>query len=296
LDEVSKKSFRLLKKIKDPKFDIDRLEFYSLSLFIGSKDFQILISDSETKQCLLLEDYVFNSRLKDSELATVIKLIFEDHHLVLANFWKVINLVIKNRSFSFVPEKIFQEQKISIYLNVHSFFSPIYDEVMLTYHRQLDFVNVFTVPRSLVTLTNEVYPGKSVQFIHQSSTLINGAIAQNKIGQKDVFIYIDRFGLHIVVVNDKKLIFYNQYEIKKFSDYVKFIKMAATELDFDITTSKIMLYGYIGKNTRHFEKLKETMSQLTFGSRPQNLRFSFVFDEVAEHQYFDLFSTETIRF
>ena len=296
MDKISQKSFRLLKKIKDPKFEIDRLEFYSLSLFIGSRDFQILIADSETKQCLLLEDYVFDTQLEETDKFAVVKFIFDDHHLLLANFWKAVNLIIKNRNFSFVPENIFKENKISSYLNVHSSFSPVYDEVMLTYHKQLDFVNVFTVPRSLVTLTTSIYPGKSIQFIHQSSTLINGAIAKNELGEKGIFIYIDRFGLHIVVVNDKKLIFYNQYVINKFEEYIKFIKMAANELEFDLYSDKITLYGYLGKNTPHFSKLKDTMSQLTLGSRPKNLKFSFVFDEVLEHQYFDLFSTETIRF
>ena len=296
MDKISQKSFRLLKKIKDPKFEIDRLEFYSLSLFIGSKDFQILIADTETRQCLLLEDYVFDAKLEESDKFAVVKYIIDDHHLLLANFWRAINFIIKNRTFSFVPEKIFQENRISSYLNVHASFSPIYDEVMLTYHKQLDFVNVFTVPRSFVSLTSKIYPGKTVQFIHQSSALINGAIANNELGEKAVSIYIDRFGLHILVVNDKKLIFYNQYVIKSFEDYFKYIKMASNELDFDLYSDKITLYGYLGKNTPHFSKLKETMTQLIMGSRPKNLKFSFVFDEVLEHQYFDLFSTETIRF
>src|SRR5210317_56079 len=110
---MRQKSFRLLKKIKDPKFEIDRLEFYSLSLFIGSKDFQILIADTETRQCLLLEDYVFDAKLEESDKFAVVKYIIDDHHLLLANFWRAINFIIKNRTFSFVPEKIFEENRIS---------------------------------------------------------------------------------------------------------------------------------------------------------------------------------------
>ncbi len=67
MNRVNQKSFRLLKKIKDPKFEIDRLEFYSLSLYIGQKDFQILITDHETGYVVLLEDYVFDPELEDSK-------------------------------------------------------------------------------------------------------------------------------------------------------------------------------------------------------------------------------------
>lgn len=296
MDKISQKSFRLLKKIKDPKFEIDRLEFYSLSLFMGLKDFQILITDSETKQCVLLEDYVFDPKLKDEDKYAAIKFIFDDHHLLLANFWKSINLVIKNRTFSFVPKKLFEETSISSYLKVHTVFDSSLDEIMLSYHKQLDMVNIFTVPKSLVELTSIVYPGKKVRFIHQSSSLINGVLAKNELGQKDVAIYIDRFGLHIIVVNDKKLVFYNQYIIKKFEDYIKFIKMVANELHFDLAEDKIRLYGYLGNNTPHFNELKKTMSELSLGSRPNNFTFSYVFDEILEHQYFDLFSTDAIKF
>lgn len=291
---MSLKAFRLLKKIKDPKFEIDRLEFYSLSLFIGFKDFQILITDTETNQCILLEDYVFESKLEDYEKSDVIKFIFDDHHLLLANFWKNINLIIKNRAFSFIPKNIFSEEKISTYLKINASFDPEVDELMLMYHKDLDFVNVFTVPKSIVNLVTKVYPGKKIRYIHQSSSLVNGVIAQNEIDQRDIVIYIDRFGLHILVVENKKLIFYNQYIIKKFDDYLKFIKMVSAELNFNLESDKISLYGYLGRNTPHFKELKKSIQELTLGHRPDNLNFGYVFDEVLEHQYFDLFSTQPI--
>lgn len=261
---------------------------------MGLKDFQILIIDSESNQCVLLEDYVFDADLNDEDKFDVIKFIVDDHHLLLANFWKNINLIIKNRTFSFVPKKLFTEEKISSYLKINSAFDPNLDELMLTYHTELDFVNVFSVSKAIVRLTSKVYPGRKVKFIHQSSALINGAISNNEIGEKDIVIYIDRFGLHIIVVKNKQLVFYNQYIIKRFDDYIKFIRMVADELDFDLNADKINLYGYLGKNTPHFNELKKTLAQLTFGNRPETLFYGYVFDEVMEHQYFDLFSTETL--
>ena len=292
MDRISQKSFRLLKKIKDPKFEIDRLEFYNLSLFVGPNDFQILITDSETNQCVLLEDYVFDTYLDDKAIVATVKFIFDDHHLLLANFWKEITLIIKSNIFSFVPKNLFSEGNIFSYLKINTSFKRSQNEVMLTYHRQLDFVNVFSVPKSIVELASRVYPGKKIKYVHQSSSLINGVVAKNEFGQKDVAIYIDRFGLHILVVNNKKLVFYNQYKIKRFGDYLKYIKLVANELKFDLEQDRISLYGYLGNRTPHFNELKKTMHQLSLGSRPQNLNFGYVFDELLEHQYFDVFSTD----
>ncbi len=259
------------------------------------KDFQILIIDSELNQAVLLEDYVFDPKLQDSDRPEVIRFIFDDHHLLLANFWKTINVIIKNRIFSFVPKQHFSEDQIPSYLNINADFNPSQNEVMLIHHKISDFVSVFSVPKSLVRLTSKVYPGKAIKFFHQSSLLIHGVVSKNEIGQKDVVLYIDRFGLHIIVAQDKKLVFYNQYIIRKFEDYLRYIKLAANELGFSLEEDTISLYGYLGKNTPHFDALKKTIQQLTLGNRPKNIYFGYVFDEVLEHQYFDVFSTDRLR-
>lgn len=268
---------------------------YSLSLYIGITDFQILIVDTEYNRCVLLEDYVFEPKLNDEEKNAAIKYIFDDHHLLLANFWKSISLIIKNKLYSFVPKSLFQEDKIADYLKINAIINPSQQEVMLTDHEELGFVNVFCVPKSIVEFISKIYPGKKINYIHQSSSLINGIVSKNKQGQKDIAIYIDRFGLHMLVVDSKKFIFYNQYEIKKFDDYIKFIKLVANELNLNLKQDKITLYGFLKKDTIHFKKLKATFHQLTLGNRPDNLKFGYVFDEVLDHQYFDLFSTETLR-
>lgn len=294
MDSISQKSFRLLKKIKDPKIEIDRLEFYSLSLFIGHSDFQILITDCETNLCILLEDYVFDPKLDNSKKFAVVQFIFEDHHLLRANFWNTITIIVKNRLFSFVPRILFDESGISGYLKINSDFNPSRDEIMLTSHKHLELVNVFCVPKSVVKLASKYYPGKKIKYIHQSSSLIDGLISINELQLKKMAVFIDRFVLHVLVVSDKKLFFYNQYTIKKFSDYLKYIRIVAGEVKIDLEHHKILLYGYLSEKTAHFIELKKVMPQLTLGSRPNNLNFGYVFDEIHEHQYFDLFSTDMI--
>lgn len=295
MDKINQKSFRLLKKIKDPKFEIDRLEFYSLSLYIGTKDFQILITDHETGYILLLEDYVFDSQLAEDDKKDVIKFIFDDHHLLLANFWKSINLIIKNRNYSFVPYELFVENNAATYLGINAPFNSFDDEIMLAYHKYLDLVNVFSVPIHIVRLLTGIYPGKKIKYIHQSSSIINGFYAQNHEGQKDIAIYIDRFGMHVIMIENKRLKFYNQYIIKKFGEYTNFVKLVAKELRFDLNYDDIKIYGYLGQNTPHFSELKKNLKQMKFGERPSNLKFGYVFDELMEHQYFDLFATEIQR-
>ncbi len=295
MDRSLSKSFRLLKKIKDPKFEIDRLEYYSLSLFIGVRDFQVLVTDNENRRVLLLEDFVFDPTLDDSVKYEVLQFIFEDHHLLLANFWKSISIIIKNRNFSFVPYALFDESCIGKYLKLNAKLDTQSDDVMLTYHRHLDMVNVFTIPVKLRKMLTSIYPGRNIIFQHQSSCLVNGAMQNKKSAKKEITLYVDRFGIHILIIAEKKLIFYNQYLIHQFGEYQKYITLAATEFGIDIETDVIFLYGYLGINTPHFAEFKKYLPHLALGSRPDHLDFGYVFDELLEHQYFDVFSSETVR-
>ena len=88
LDSLHQK-YKLVKKIKDPKFEIDRLEYYSLSLYLGNRDFQILVIDHELQLVVLLEDYVFDPKMDEESRKGIIKFIFDDHHLLLANFLEI---------------------------------------------------------------------------------------------------------------------------------------------------------------------------------------------------------------
>ncbi|NJN25646.1 MAG: DUF3822 family protein [Cyclobacteriaceae bacterium] len=252
-----------------------------------------MITDTESKHCVLMEDYIFDPDLTEDEKFQTIKYIIDDHHLLLANFWKEINLICKNKSFAFVPISLFHPDSPTSYIGSNAAFDPALDEVVIAYHTPLKFVNIFTVSKSIKDLMGRIYPRRKINYQHQSSALINGVIAMNGHMGRDMVIYLDRFGMHIILAQDKQLLYYNQYQIKKFEDYLKYVKMVAAELHISLETEKISLYGYLGKNTPHFQALKKSIPGISLGNRPQLMNFSYVFDELLDHQYFDLFSIET---
>ena len=278
--------------MKDPKFEIDRLETYSLSLFIGVKDFQILVADKESSRVLLLEDYAFDPAIDDEERYNTLRFIFEDHHLLTANFWMSIRIFLKNRQFSLVPEEFFEESMSATYLSINAPFDSSQDSLMLNFHEGFGLVNIFSVPTRITNMMSEIYPGRKIRYIHQCSCLIDGSYLKKGAAGKNFTVYIDRFGMHIILLEDGQLLFYNQYVIKQFGEYMKYIQLVAGEFEFDFANDPINLYGYLGKNTPHFAELKKSIHNLTMGSRPERLKYGYVFDEISDHQYFDVFSAE----
>jgi len=53
---------------------------------------------------------------------------------------------------------------------------------------------------------------------------------------------------------------------------------------------KVILWGNINQQSPHFELLNKYIGNLSFGSKPSYLKFNYVFDDIPDHQQFDLFS------
>lgn len=61
-------------------------------------------------------------------------------------------------------------------------------------------------------------------------------------------------------------------------------------LKMDQQTSQIVLWGYIGKNSPHYNEFSRYIRNVSFGDRPKHLTFGYLFDEIQDHHFFDLYS------
>ncbi len=288
---IEKDKYKLLKKIKDPKFNIDNLENYYLSIQLGVRDFQIFIFDGKDRRALLLEDYIFEeSKMLTSHLDTL-RTIFDNHHLLLAGFWKAVTVIIKNRKFTIVPESFFQKEQAYQYLSINHAIDTESHSVLSLHHQKASLVNIFGMERELVNFFNNIYINKKVKYMHQGSPLINGAL---KLNEDAFIVYVDRFNLHISITKSGKLTFYNQFPVKIIEDFTRYIKLVARDQGIDLSQQKVLVYGFVGQNSTQYNFLNQNLANLQFGERPKGIQFGYVFDEVADHQFFDLFSLFSI--
>ncbi len=285
----SEKPYRILKEIKDPKFEIDRLEFYNLFILMGIRDMQLFIIDNQEQRPVLLEDFMVAETESLTEKIDLLRKLFNDHHCLQAGFWNQVNVSFKNRKFTQVPADLFSDEMSNYFLSLNADFDVSNDLILNTEIDPAGLVNVFAVPNVLIDFFNQSYPRHTVKYAHQSSALIKGAVQGKAESHQAVIVYIDRFAMHVSASSGSRLLFYNQYPIKKFEDYLRFIKIAASELNIDLKSDKILIYGYLGDKTPHFESLKKVINNLEFGERPNHLKFGWVFDEIADHQYLDVF-------
>jgi len=284
---------KLVKKIKDDKFDVEDLHHYNLSIQIGTRDFQLFVTDSRKNKALLLEDFILSNVSSYSELTQILEELFDDHHLLKVGFWKNIRIGFKNNKFSLVPASLFSKDGAYDYLKINADIDPDRDKILYYKHKQNEAVNVFSVNKILHEWVVNNYKKINIECIHQSSSIIEGVLSQEKhYDENNIFLYIDRFKLHVITTRNRKLEYYNQFVIKQFSDYIKYIMTVMKGLGHNQSKTPVVLWGYIGKQSPHYLEFSKYIKNLSFGERPDFLKFGYFFDEVQNHHFFDLYGLQ----
>jgi hypothetical protein len=288
--------FKLIKKIKDDRFDEEKLHQYELLIQLGIRDLQLAIVDTQDSRLLFFEDYVLGDLSSHQQLFDLFKVLFDSHPVLQAGFWKEVRVSIKNTKFVQVPGVLYLEEAASEYLQFNAQVDSNREEVLACRNLQIDAVTVFAIQKDLYDWFKTLYTNTALRVVHQSTALIEGVLNYAKGTEKTpLYVYVDRFKLHILAVQNGKLIYYNQFLIKQFSDYVKYIMLVMKGLSFDQNTSEVVLWGYIGKNSPHYQEFVKYVRNVSFGERPSYLKFGYLFDEVQEHHFFDLYSTHLLK-
>ena len=282
---------KLIKKIKDEKFDEEKLQQYVLLIQIGAKDFQAAVVDSEDERLVFFEDYVFNDVNSGEDLQGALQSLFESHEYLTAGFWKHVKISIKNNKFIQVPSTLFVESAAAEYLGFNATLEGEKETVRFCRNNLTDAITIFAVRTEMLEWLNQVYVNTSITLFHQSAALVEGVLtAATHLSTEPIFVYVDRFKLHVLYVKGGKLIYYNQFQIKQFADYVKYIMLVMKTMGVDQETGQVVLWGYIGKNSPHYQEFIKYVRNVSFGERPSHLKFGYLFDDIQEHHFFDLYS------
>ena len=292
-------TYKLIRKVKDTQFDEELIDQYHLLMNIGTKDFQLLVIEPGENKVLLLEDFVLPGLTSNDELIQILDQLFDSHAFLKAGFWRKIKVSIKNQKFVQVPDTLFVPESAGEYLKFNAAIDPVREECMASYNERARAVTVFAINSDLKNWLMRLYPNNPPIITHQSASLIEGTLqyARERF-DKPLYIYVDRFRLHIIVVERGQLLYYNQFAIKQFSEYVKYIMLVMSSLHMDQQSSQVVLWGYIGKNSPHYHEFYKYISNVTFGSpRPESggLTMGYAFDELPQHHYFDLYSINLIN-
>lgn len=282
--------YTLVQRVEDKKFSIDDLTHYSLLLLVDDRRLQLAVVDTQEGAGMIVEDYVLEEVPSTEELIQTLQQLFENHPLLMAGYWKSIKLAVKNQKFTLVPGAYFSQEKLRHYLSFSAETTPDRDGYYRYQHVQSQAVNVFAANKKLVERIRSWYPSLEVPVIHHGSALIEGIQANRDFTYyKDVHLHLDEDRFSVTVTEDNKLLFYNQFPGHDPQEVVKYTLTTMQELGLDRNESRVILRGNIPGHSAYAQTLYRYVRHLEMGSRPSYLKFSYTFDELPDHQYFDLY-------
>jgi len=279
----------LVRKISDPQFSVDHIDQYDLLLLAGHSDFQFAVVDALQQRCLLVEDYTFSDA--DTEVGEIYRTLIEDHRLLMAGYWNRVKLAVKTQHFTLVPSAYFSAENAAHYLTLVTDTPSSKYTVNQYQFKALDSVMVFGAEKQLVERLRSTYPSQDVGIISQGSAFIEG-VQRIDAGSyyRSMYLLVDERHVSVVVIEDGSLILYNRFAYQSPNDIVKYILTVFQKLEMNQNETKVTVWGNIPKQSEQYAALYRYIRELNYGMKPDFLKFSHMFDEAPDHQYFDLYS------
>lgn len=278
---------KLIRRVKDESFDGEDLDQYTLLLQIGPRDAQVALYQRPAGKFVLLEDYVFPDA-STGEVLSSVKNLFDGHAFLPAGFWKEVLISIKGTHFTQLPSDLFNKSNASEVLKINSSFDP-QQEIVAWSVPYKNIVTIFSVQRPLYGWLNSIYNRQTTTFVHQSGNLIAAALTDTTV-PAGIHVYIDRFSMHLTAVVAGKLLYYNQFAIKEFQDYIRFILLVMKTLSQDPETFPVILWGFVSKTSPHFAEFKKFIRHVALGSKTLSVGFAPAFGDVQDHFFNDIFA------
>lgn len=289
-------AYKLNKKIKDDNFIVEELGKYNLLFQLNQFLFRVCITDSESNRCLLLEDYILEGVTTSEELLEQLNLIFENHEVLKANFWKSIRMAFKDLDFSLIPRSLFDKKHLSDYLHINcGTESSEKKDIYYYIQNSSESVSVFSAEKTIVDWFQRQYPGKIITKLHHTSAFIEGVFQEKKSNNTSLFVNTEKNFLTILAKSERGLEFCNSFYYSGVEDFVYFVLFVYHQLGLNPESTPLTLFGEINPDSQCYKQLFKYISEVNFGDKPSSMSFGYRFDEVFDHRFFDLYCMHFCR-
>ena len=283
--------YAIAKKAISERFDPEKRSIYTLAIQIGITDMQLCVVNRQTGRCLSIEDFRFENVRTINNRLEVVKQIFERHPHLAQQDWGTVKLSVKTHKYTLVPASVFLSEHTSDYLSLNAEVNNKIEETHYYRHISCNAIHLFAADKKLVETVRAYFPKKHIELVSQACALIEGTLQYDDHSvEKSMFCLVDKGILHILVSQNQKLIFYNQFAARKPEDYLKYIMLVMQETQLNPKTSNVVMWGGLNADSVVINTLKKYIRNISLGTKPKFLRFEGELDRLPDHQYFDAYS------
>ncbi|MFC6999545.1 DUF3822 family protein [Rufibacter roseus] len=284
-------AFKQTQRVVDDAFDATASAKAHLYLNFGSHRLRIGVLDAERNKFVALEDYESARPVTVEGAVEMLRELSNSSLLLQQQKWNQVRIGIKNQQFTLIPETLFDRNAREEYLQLNAVIEP--DEEVISHyaHPRLELMNVFTIPNKLEQWANNYFAGSRVEFVHQTSALMEGFLHMAEPHAKpQLYIYVDKNYVTLVVLQNMKLEFCNSFYFASYEDFIYFVLFVLQEKKMNPDQDQVIVWGELLLDSDLHDVLRKYIRNVKFGKKPTAVGYSYRFETLFEHRNFDLYS------
>ncbi len=274
----------------DKAINTENTKNYKLSIQLSLDGFSFCILDTERNKYLGIESYDFQGV---SSFFTL-KNILSEH--VPKNKWlkkpyNSVSIIFENPKTTLVPMPLFDPKQTEKYLDFNHT-TEINDVVKFDHLPNLDAVNVYSIPENILNCLMKNFPDAGIH--HFAGSLIETLLIKykNRSDGHLVFANIRKSWFDIIVLKNRQMIYFNSFKYKASEDFVYFLIYVFEQINLNPEENELILTGNILKMSSLFEITFKYIRKVSFAGRNNNFDYSYVFDEIQPHFYYNLLNLQ----
>jgi hypothetical protein len=248
------------------------------------------IFNLDSNKFLSIESVNFEPGSRVGEVTSQLKQFYSDHQWLKQPFHSIKLLFESNKS-TLVPSPLFEEGEKGILSN---FNFPVTEDEMVLFNKlkNLDAYIIFSVPGLFVKTLSELFPDH-IGFCH-SGAFIESLLILNKNlkAEKRFFVNARNNFLDIAILDGRKLVFFNTFKYQSKEDFIYFVIFVFEQLQLNPEEIELILMGTMDRNSRIFDTIYKYVKNVTFQPKTEAFNYSYVFNEIHSHNFFNLINFE----
>ena len=261
------------------EFDAEKSSQYRMTIQYALGGLSYALLDTETHTLVALECYQSNLLADSADLSRTLERALESKGLNNKAFQAEICLV-DNRICTLVPKPLFNEADQVKYLDFTFQVPENYAIASEPLAAEPSF-NVFA--QSKVMQDKILSKWKDAQFTHSSTVFINSAMESDT--ETGVFVLVRNRDFDMVIKNEGKLFFFNNFKFNTKEDFAYFLLFAMEQNGFSGHDITVTFSGLIRPASEIIDLCGRYVKDIRFIADPHVLKVSKALDEVPFQYY-----------
>lgn len=272
------------KELFDETLDINSTNNYEISIQIGLNGFSFCLLDNLRNRFVMFRDYKLST--KEAGIIDEIRDIAEKDEF-LSREYRRYRIVFNTEQGTIVPAGLYDPAVKNEYFELNH---KLRDNYMVSNNKltEPDAYLLFGVRKDIFDLAISLFPDASIS--HQVKPLLNSSFRQaRKNKERYVRVHFDKGFFTLIIIADNELQFFNSFRVRNDSDILYYLLNSFNRFEVH-NDHKVYLSGNISKFDDLYNNLLRYIKTLKFSTPEGDFSMSYIFDEMATHQYCNLFN------